>query len=136
MNDSLSRDRIAPVFPVADVEAASCYFRDKLGFTIQQPYGHGREWAVVSRGTSEITLVPKSWAAGCAIRVEDVDAVCAELLARQAEFESGPTNQEYGQRDFAVRGPDGYQVSFWGPLKAEEGAESPPNETGDDSVPF
>ncbi len=136
MNNSFSRDYIAPVFPVSDVEAASYYFRDKLGFTIQQPYGDGREWAVVSRGTSEVTLVPKSWAVGCAIRVEDVDAVCAELLSRQAEFESGPTNQEYGQRDFLVRGPDNYEIRFWGPLKVEEGSASPSDETGDDNVPF
>jgi catechol 2,3-dioxygenase-like lactoylglutathione lyase family enzyme len=130
-----SKDCIAPVFPVPDVEAASHYFRDKLGFTIQAR-DDGQEWAVVCRGSSEITLVPKSWAVGCAVRVEDVDAVCTELLARQAEFESGPMNQEYGQRDFVVRGPDGYEIRFWGPLKVEEGVASPLVHSGDDNLPF
>ena len=136
MDNSSSKDRITPVFPVSDVEAASHYFRDKLGFTIQQASGNDWEWAVVSRGTSEIMLVPKDWAPGCSLRVDDVDAVCAELLSRQAGFESGPTNQEYGQRDFLVRGPDGYEIGFWGPLTDEQGIASPPDQTGDDSVPF
>ena len=129
-------DRIAPVLPVLDVEAASQYFRDKLGFIIKQSVGEGRDWAVISRGTSEIMLVPKDWPQGCSIRVDDVDAVCAELLSRNADFESGPMNQEYGQRDFLVNGPDGYAIRFWGPLKMEKGAASPPDTTGDESVPF
>jgi catechol 2,3-dioxygenase-like lactoylglutathione lyase family enzyme len=131
-----SKDRLTPVFPVSDVEAASQYFCEKLGFTIQQAPGNGREWAVVSRGTSEIMLVPKDWPSGCSIRVDDVDEVCAELLSRYADFESGPTNQEYGRRDFLVRGPEGYEIGFWGPLKVEQEPASPPGETGDDNVPF
>jgi catechol 2,3-dioxygenase-like lactoylglutathione lyase family enzyme len=131
-----SKDRIAPVLPVSDVEAASQYFRDKLGFTIRQNMGEGRQWAVVARGTSDVILVPKDWPGGCALQVDDVDAVCAELLKRHADFESGPMNQEYGERDFLVSGPDGYVIRFWGPLKMEEMATSPPDETGNDSVPF
>lgn len=133
---STSSGGISPVLPVSDVEAASQYFCDKLGFTIQQDVGEGRDWAVVSWGTNTIMLVPKDWPPGCSIRVDDVDAVCDELRSRHADFESGPMNQEYGQRDFLVRGPDGYAIRFWGPLKIEEGTASPPDETGDESVPF
>ena len=72
-------DRMVPVLSVLDVEAAAQYFRDKLGFTIQQVVG---------------------------------------------------------ERDFLVRGPDGYAIGFWGPPKIEEGTASPPDETGDMSVRF
>jgi catechol 2,3-dioxygenase-like lactoylglutathione lyase family enzyme len=136
MDSSFSNDRITPVLLVSDVEAASLYFRDKLGFFIKQGIADGWGWAVVSRGTSEIMLVPKDWPPGCCIRVDDVDGVCDELVSRDAEFESGPMNQQYGQRDFLVRGPDGYAIGFWGPLKIEEGFASPPDETGDEDVPF
>jgi catechol 2,3-dioxygenase-like lactoylglutathione lyase family enzyme len=129
-------DRIVPVLPVSDVPVASQFFRDNLGFTIRQGVGDGWGWAVVCRGTSEIMLVPKDWPPGCSIRVDDVDAIYAELRARHAEFESGPMNQEYGQRDFLVCGPDGYAIRFYGPLKTERGAASPPDKTGDESVPF
>jgi catechol 2,3-dioxygenase-like lactoylglutathione lyase family enzyme len=136
MTSLYSNDRIAPVLPVSDVQAASQYFCDKLGFTIQQGAGDGWGWAVVTRGTSAIMLVPKDWPPGCSIQVDDVDAVFAELRSRQADFESGPMNQEYGRRDFLVRGPDGYAIGFWGPEKIEENESSPPDETGDESVPF
>lgn len=116
-NNSETRDSIAPVLPVADVRASSEYLVDKLGFTIEEPFGNDRGWSVVRKGRSTIVLVPKDWPVGCEIRVDDVDQVFAELLALGAKFESPLMNQEYGQRDFTVRGPDGSVISFWSPTK-------------------
>ena len=121
---------------VLDVEAAFHYFRDKLGFTIRQTVADGWGLAMVCRGTSAIVSVPKDWPLGCSIRVDDVDTVFAELQGRHADFESPPMNQEYGGRDFLVRGPDGYAIGFWGPEKIEENESSPPDESGDESLPF
>jgi hypothetical protein len=138
MNQPTSKDRIAPVLPVSDVVAASHYFRDKLGFTIERACGsdNGRPSAVVARGTSTIILVPKEWPPGCAIQVDNVDVVEAELVARQAVFESGATNQDYDERDFLVEGPDGYYLRFWEPLEPGEGFGSPPDTTGNIDIPF
>jgi catechol 2,3-dioxygenase-like lactoylglutathione lyase family enzyme len=131
--------RIIPVLPVADVEQAAEFFREKLGFDIRQSASKWG-WAIVSRNGAEIVLAPKEWPAGCEIRVEDVDRMFDELLGRGAEFESGPTNQEYGARDFAVRGPDGYQIAFSGPPKKYADAAPPSGLATDgdlnDSIPF
>jgi catechol 2,3-dioxygenase-like lactoylglutathione lyase family enzyme len=136
MDLTCDKDRISPVLAVSNVEAASLYFRDKLGFTIEQSYNDGWGRALVRRGTSQIVLVPMGEPGGCEIRVDDVDEMSAELVSRHAEFESGPMNQEFGQRDFRVRGPDNYEIRFWGIVKKAEGTASPPDETGDDNVPF
>lgn len=128
--------RMAPVLSVDDVDSASRYLRDKLGFTVREPSGNGREWALLARPEGGVLLVPKGWPLGCAVQVDDVDATCAQLRMLGAEFESGPMDQEYGQRDFIVRGPDGYQIRFWSPVASNEGAASPPDETGSGDVPF
>ena len=43
-----------------------------------------------------------------------------ELKERGAKFESGPTSQEYGLRDFGVFDLDGYFIGFWQPNPPHE----------------
>jgi catechol 2,3-dioxygenase-like lactoylglutathione lyase family enzyme len=128
--------RIAPILPVSDVESASRHLCGKLGFTVREAPRDGRDWALLARPEGDVLLVPNDWPPGCAIQVDDVDATCAQLRILGAEFKSGPMNQEYGQRDILVRGPDGYQIRFWAPLVSEEGFASPPDESGSIDVPF
>jgi catechol 2,3-dioxygenase-like lactoylglutathione lyase family enzyme len=73
-------------------------------------------WVILERDGVEIHLVPKDWPAGALILVDSVDRMVEELQARGARFESGPTDQEYGWRDFAVSDPNGFQIGFWQPL--------------------
>ena len=107
---------VAPVLSVADVAVAAAYSRDKLGFAIRpimpnsEPY-----WVVAQRGPVEIHLVAKDWPGGFCVLVENVDQMAEELQGRGAEFESGPTSQEYNMRDFAVSDSDGYIIVFWQP---------------------
>jgi catechol 2,3-dioxygenase-like lactoylglutathione lyase family enzyme len=117
--NSEPRDWISPVLPVGDVRASCEHLRDKLGFTVEEQCSGDRDWAIVQKGRSAIVLVPRDWPTGCEIRVADVDQVFDELAAFGAEFESGPMNQEYGQRDFVVRGPEGSMIRFWSILKKD-----------------
>ena len=130
--------RVAPMLPVADVEAAAVYYRDQLGFTIHPMMSDSDGyWVVAERGSVEIHLVQKDWARGMCILVDNVDQVARELVTRGARFESGPTNQQYRRRDFAVLDLDGYMLGFWQPLPPPDsrlGAGEPP-EAGDDQ-PF
>lgn len=108
---------IAPMLPVADVAAAAAYYRDKLGFTIRPVMTDSDGyWVVAERDPIQIHLVQKDWGGGLHILVENVDQVAAELVARGARFESGPMNQQYGMRDFAVLDLDGHKLGFWQPL--------------------
>jgi len=113
--DSVRFDHITPVFPVKDVQAAATYFCDKLGFTQQSQIIMGQTWLYVTRASSGVLLVPFDWWKGFSIRVDNVDEVQNELLNRNATFESGATNQQYGERDFLVQGPEGLCIRFWSP---------------------
>lgn len=134
---------VAPILPVADVAIASAYYRDKLGFTIRpvMPDSAGY-WVIAERGPVEIHLVQKDWPPGFRILVDSVDQMSAELVARGATFESGPTNQEYDMRDFAVSDPDGHQIGFWQPLPPPEFGQREhdvpplPRSAEDDARPF
>jgi hypothetical protein len=109
---------IIPILPVDDVAKASEYLRDRLGFTIERtPEEKGYDWILARRDSCRIMLVPKDWPPGCVIHVEDVDAAFSDLSTRGAVFESPVMNQEYGWRDFTVRGPDDFQFIFSGPWK-------------------
>jgi predicted lactoylglutathione lyase len=105
---------IAPVLPVASVIAAAAYYRDRLGFSVRPVMPDSADyWVVVERGSVQIHLVPKGWPIGVSILVESVDQMASELKERGAKFESGPTSQEYGLRDFGISDLDGYFIGFW-----------------------
>ena len=47
-----------------------------------------------------------------AVRVDDVDAVCAQLAARDVPIVFGPVDRPWGVRHVAVRDPDGHLWVF------------------------
>ena len=137
---------VAPTFHVADVLAASAYYRDKLGFAIRPVMiDSAGYWVIAERDSVEIQLVKsdspnENRLHGCSILVDSVDQLAAELLARGANFESGPTSQEYGNRDFAVTDLDGHYLVFWQPLPPvkfqDHGTNMPMLGADDEDQPF
>jgi uncharacterized glyoxalase superfamily protein PhnB len=53
------------------------------------------------------------------LAVDDVDAYHKTLEDRGVEPMLEPTTQFYGQRDFPLRDPDGYRLTFYTPVKME-----------------
>ena len=118
---------IAPYFLVRDVVAAAEYYRDALGFTVSRFFGDPpgfcmpqRDGVVVmlSRAADASIVRPNaqarkddSWDAY--VWVVDADALYAEVAARGARIAYAPCLQEeYGNREFAVRDLDGYLLAF------------------------
>ena len=126
---------ISPVLTVEDVEDTVAYFRDQLGFTAIDT--EDPSIGVVQRDSARIVLIPRSWDLRCEIEVDDVDGLCAELVDRGAEFDSGPLDQMDGRRAFTVLTPDGSAIVFW-QVSAAQNPEPlpPPDEEYDDSTPF
>ena len=54
---------------------------------------------------------------GLVIHVADVDAHYARARAAGAELMGEPRDQEYGQREYGARDPDGHQWWFATPLR-------------------
>src|ERR1700736_6962906 len=102
---SLSMIGCVPLLAAEDVHATAAYYQDRLGFLILD-VSHGR-WVRLHRGpvvieveqSDTIRRIGSFEKGGLAFRVADVDAWCAELQRRGAEFDQGPTDQEYGRRD-------------------------------------
>jgi predicted enzyme related to lactoylglutathione lyase len=118
---------VSPVLLVGDLQRSLAYYGDGLGFDCEG-FGDPPDFAVVRRDDAilllalapETELVPhwhiveKMWNAY--IRVEDVDALYAEVQARGTEIDYGIYNAPHGFREFGVTDPDGYDIAFGQPL--------------------
>lgn len=118
---------IAPYFLVRDVVKAAEYYRDALGFSYTQFWGTPPAFCMPRRDGVTIMLSQtkdssiirpnakarsdESWDAY--VWVKDADALYAEVAPRGAIIAYTPVLQdEYGNREFAVRDLDGYLIAF------------------------
>lgn len=111
---------ITPFLRVPDIEAAVSFFTDTLGFKVSFRAG---EYAFVHRDDVAFRLVedeplpPRGNGRYTSyIDVEDVDVLFAELKPKLDLLPAGHVtplcDQPYGQREFAVLGPDGDLIGF------------------------
>jgi predicted enzyme related to lactoylglutathione lyase len=115
---------ISPVLLVADLARSVAYYRDRLGFTCEV-YGDPPSFATAGRDQATILLalagefdrlvphwkiVDKMWNAY--IRVDDVDAIYAEVQERGAGIDYTIYDAPHGFREFGVQDPDGYDIAF------------------------
>lgn len=115
---------ITPFLRVPDIDGAVAFFTSTLGFTSGFRAG---EYAYVHRDNVAFRLIeddvlpPRGGGRYTSyIDVEDVDALYAELKPKldllPAGHVSPPCDQDYGQRDMAVLGPDGDLIGFGSPI--------------------
>jgi len=108
----------ATVLTVRDIAASLAYYRDALGFEVTFEWGEPtfyvclcrEEAAVHLRAANKFDLSPGNGA--LCIFVEDVDALHAELVARNAKVVKPPQDYAYGMRDFDVVDLDGNQIFY------------------------
>lgn len=114
---------ITPFLRVPDTDAAVTFFTDTLGFKVGARAG---EYAFVYRDEVAFRVVedeplpPRGNGRYTNyIDVADVDALYAELKPKLDLLPAGHVtplcDQPYGQREFAVIGPDGDLIGFGSP---------------------
>jgi lactoylglutathione lyase len=114
----------SPCFLVTDVLASARWYRDQLGFQFST-WGEPADFATVFRDELEIFLrqpkqafAPRSarsfddGAIDAFLRVEDVDALAAELIGRGVKLVTEPVTRFYKYRELEVADPDGYVLCF------------------------
>ncbi|MEV0395106.1 VOC family protein [Polymorphospora rubra] len=112
MPEEITFDRVAPVVPVRDLDAALDRYR-RLGFTVRA-YAGGERYGFVDRDRISLHLTewaehdPARTAATVYLYVSDADAVHAAWAASGVEGRLGePGDTPYGLREFAFVDPDG-----------------------------
>jgi catechol 2,3-dioxygenase-like lactoylglutathione lyase family enzyme len=114
---------VTPLFLVADVVKAAEHYRDRFGFKILNYYGDPPCFVFVRRGFVDIMLKlavsPEQvrpngahdvWDAY--VRVDDLDALRAELAARGTKIVKESPTTFYQMREIEVHDRDGYRVCF------------------------
>jgi predicted enzyme related to lactoylglutathione lyase len=107
--------RIAPIFPVIDLDA-STQFYERLGFATRRY--EGGDYAYATRDGLELHLGVVHSITGSAsayIWVDDADAVAATWTAAGVVVHP-PVDTEWRQHEGAVVDPDGNVIRFGSPM--------------------
>jgi predicted enzyme related to lactoylglutathione lyase len=117
------------VLLVSDLVRAVDFWRDGLGFECAT-YGDPPDFATASRDDAVVLLalcsdpaaivpnwklVSKMW--NLYIRVDDADAIYAEVQERGAAIDYTIYDAPHGFREFGVQDPDGHDIAFGQPLR-------------------
>jgi catechol 2,3-dioxygenase-like lactoylglutathione lyase family enzyme len=117
--------RIAPYFPVSDVERSVTFYEQTLGFRCEYSAGTPLQFAICSRDGLAIMLrrvsapeliTPNEKQGGtwdAFFWVNDANALHAEFNAKGVDVAYGPLIQEaYQMKEFAIRDCDGHVLGF------------------------
>lgn len=119
---------VTPLLNVQDIGRSLAFWRDGLGFEVQQTYDfEGRlAWAQLKKGQVQLMLNGRGGDPGhrlardrytdavLCFAVDDVHALVRELRTRGLTVED-PEAQEYGLDEVVLRDPDGYDLVLSSP---------------------
>jgi hypothetical protein len=109
-------ERIAPIFPVKDLQAAMEHYR-RLGFSVWAYPGGGYGFAAWHGMEIHLDADARGASPSSAYMfVDDADVVAATWRSVGAEVDP-PRDQEWGQREGWVIDPDGNRIYFGSPLE-------------------
>lgn len=119
----------SPVLLVASLERSIEYYRDRLGFSCES-HGEPPDFCVAKRDDVIILMalcddaerivpnwriVDKVW--NVYIRVDDVEAIYAELKERGVPIDYSIYDAPTGFREFGVQDPDGHDIAIGQPIE-------------------
>ncbi len=116
---------ISPALTVGDIDASLAWYRDVVGFHVQETWEHeGRVGgAALAAGTARLLLVQDDWAKGRdrvkgegfrlhMATADDVDEIAARIEERGGTLESPPADLPWGPRAFSLVDPDGFKMTI------------------------
>lgn len=125
MNQSSKITGLRYVLAVKDLGKSAAYYANKLGFkSLWKGEGWhflGREKFIVMLGEcpddrSAFETANHSYFAY--VDVENVDVLYREFKSREVDILSEPTDEPWGQREFAIRTIDGHRIRFGEEIKS------------------
>ncbi len=116
---------LSPALTVDDVEASLAWYRDVIGFHVQETWEHEGEvgGAALIAGLGPLFLVQDDFAKGrdrvkgVGVRIHmttahNVDELAAAIEERGGTLDSPPEETPWGARAFSLVDPDGYNITI------------------------
>jgi len=123
--ESLRLRSLEASLTVNDLQASLAWYRDILGFTVDETWEHGGKVTGVSlkAGSVYLNLSQDDWAKGrdrvkgegfrlYLSTAQDVDEIAALVKSRGGKLASEPADQPWGARTFNLVDPDGYKLTI------------------------
>jgi len=127
---SLTMSEVSPGFTANDLQKSLSWYRDVVGFAVEERWEHDGKLAGVSLRAGNVTVMlgQDDWKKGrdrkkgegfriyCTTS-QDVDALAKGIVARGGTLDQEPRDQPWGMRDFSLTDPDGFKITIGKELK-------------------
>ena len=122
---ALKVSEVSPGFTANDLEKSLAWYRDVVGFVVEERWEKDGKLAGVELRAGDVTFMlgQDDWKKGrdrkkgegfrlyCTTR-QDVDVLAAKIVARGGTLDQEPRDQPWGMRDFALTDPDGFKITI------------------------
>ncbi len=117
----------SPSFTVDDLEKSLAFYRDVLGFGVEETWKNEGKVVGVSLKAGNVSFMigQDDWKKGrdrqkgegfriyCETK-KSVDDLAQRIKAKGGRLDQGPTDQPWGTRDISVTDPDGFKITIAG----------------------
>jgi uncharacterized glyoxalase superfamily protein PhnB len=123
--ESLRLRDISPSLTVNDLQASIAWYRDIVGFTLEETWERDGKMAGASliAGSATINLSQDDWARGrdrvkgegfrlYLHTAQDINVIAARIKVHGGTLASEPADQPWGTRTFNLVDPDGYRLTI------------------------
>lgn len=121
----LSMSSASPSFTVGDIQKSLAWYRDVLGFAVEERWEQEGKLAgvMVRAGDIRFMLGQDDWKKGrdrkkgegfrlyCETK-QSVDALAEKIKARGGALDQEPHDEPWGVRDFSLTDPDGFKITI------------------------
>lgn len=124
-SETLKMKSASPGFTVNDLETSLAWYRDVLGFQVEEKWEHDGKLAGVGLRAGDVRFMigQDDWKKGrdrkkgegfrmyCET-AQDVDALARTIESRGGRLDQQPQDQPWGSRDFSLTDPDGFKITI------------------------
>jgi uncharacterized glyoxalase superfamily protein PhnB len=123
--DGLKLGEASPGFTVNDLDKSLSWYRDVLGFAVDERWEQDGKLMGVSLKAGAVTFMigQDDWKKGrdrkkgegfrqYCTTTQDVDALAKRIQARGGKLDQEPRDQPWGTRDFTLTDPDGFKITI------------------------
>ena len=116
---------LSPSLTVKDIDKSLSWYRDVVGFTVDQKYERQGKLIAVALKAGKVRILigqddgAKGWdrakGEGFSLQittVQDIDDIAKVIKARGGTLESEPADMPWGARIFRLKDPDGFRLTI------------------------